>query len=743
MKGDGRRWPDPTPDCAIRALRLFSQSTMSGAPSNTLPPIAGPGAPASERLPDMVCIAFAVWTLCTHAVVALGGSLDRLIIVAGLAGAAVAIGLLWQRRRQVPTAIAACKEGPEFQAPATGARVVAGVAAAAALAAWAATGDLLLWWWCAVAFLGIAAVVVMRRAPEPLLQSVKSRRAEIFLWTLSLACIVGTLVVHRFDIDDAFYLNVAVAAADNPSRALFASDTLLRIPDLAIHNPAHRILTLELLNAAVSRLSGIPAIVCLHVLTAGFVALLIPLAQARLYRRLLPQPLAWTAAVFATTAILWCAGDTHRSFGNYAFVRAWQGKAIFLSVAMPLIYAYGVRYSATGSSRDWLRLAAAQIASVGLTSTAIWAAPLAGGLVLASQFRVGARGFVVFTRGIGACLYPLAVGLMLRGEIQDAIAVESPALAAGTWLSGSVSKILGNGYFEYAALGAVLLLVACVRGDRVRRFVIVVPLGALLTVANPYLEESVRSFVTGPSHWRSIWAIPFPILLGLLVASPLATGLWRGRIAAPALYVAALSFVLLLPNSTPLSAPGPDGSLRSRPWSLRGRFPHHVRFGWPGPKVDPVAYEYAQLLARTAPAGTRVVAPEDVVLWLGTIHDAPAPVADRALYMTVRTRQLGADEVKRRKRLNKYSAAPSLDPERLEAFREGLHEYEVGAILIRPVPGDGPLRALLRVEGFDLTQKGGLLDLWRLSARPAVAVPGRAGAPPAPTAPINLGDPAS
>jgi hypothetical protein len=107
------------------------------------------------------------------------------------------------------------------------------------------------------------------------------------------------------------------------------------------------------------------------------------------------------------------------------------------------------------------------------------------------------------------------------------------------------------------------------------------------------------------------------------------------------------------------------------------------------------------------------------------------------LYMTVRTRQLGADEVKRRKRLVKYSAAPSLNPERLEVFREGLRDYEVGAILIRPVPGDGPLRALLRDEGFELTQKGGLLDLWRLRAKPAAALPGR------PDAAIDASDPTS
>jgi hypothetical protein len=162
-----------------------------------------------------------------------------------------------------------------------------------------------------------------------------------------------------------------------------------------------------------------------------------------------------------------------------------------------------------------------------------------------------------------------------------------------------------------------------------------------------------------------------------------------------------------------------------------------VHFGWPGPKVDPVAYDYAVKLANAAPAGARVVGPESVVLWLGALHDAPVPVSDRALYMTARKRQLGADEVKRRKRLNKFSAAPNLNPEHLETFREGLREYGVRAILLRPIPGDGPLRALLRDEGFELARMGGLLDLWVSRAGPAVGGRGNNGGA------VDVGDPTS
>ena len=40
------------------------------------------------------------------------------------------------------------------------------------------------------------------------------RGREGALWALSLFCVGVALVSHRIDIDDAFYVNLAVAAAD-------------------------------------------------------------------------------------------------------------------------------------------------------------------------------------------------------------------------------------------------------------------------------------------------------------------------------------------------------------------------------------------------------------------------------------------------------------------------------------------------------------------------------------------------
>jgi hypothetical protein len=677
-------------------------------------------APPSECVPDAVCAAFALWTLCAHAVILAGGNLHHLLAAAGTSAGAAVLLFARLRRRFPPRPAAELCETNADPALAPGFRFAGFALGVSALAAYAMTRDVVVMWWSAVALLAAAGAVVLRTPPAQPRPDPPSRRGEAFLWSFGIACALFTLLVHRFDIDDAFYVNIAVAAADDPSRALYSVDTLLGIPGLPVHNPAQKVLTLELLNGAISRLTGLPALVCLHVVSAGFAALLIPLCQARFYRQLLPGSHAWIAAVLATTVVLLVAGDTHRSFGNYAFVRIWQGKAIFLTIALPLIYAYAIRFSASGAPGDWLRLFAVQVASVGLTATAIWAAPLAGGLALASRFRTDARGVTAFARGIGACLYPVAVGLAMRGSVSQVVKVAAESGAPGSWLSDSLAKILGTHYFELAALAAIFLLFACARSDAVRRFAIFVPLGALLTVANPYLEEWVRSSITGPSHWRVLWAIPFPMLLGLLIATPLsgeATGWARSlRVAAVALLL--LAFALCVPRSTPLSRPGAKISIPPLPWTERGRFPHYVRFGAPGVKVDPVAHRFAALLANAVPGDAHVVAPEGVSLWLGTLHHAPSPVSDRFLYMKARRRLLGNGEVRQRNTLTRFAAYPLLQPGGIRTFANGLRTYAIRAILIRPSAGDGALRQMLRAEGFRLRDRSTVLDLWVRPAPP-------------------------
>ncbi len=121
---------------------------------------------------------------------------------------------------------------------------------------------------------------------------------------------------------------------------------------------------------------------------------------------------------------------------------------------------------------------------------------------------------------------------------------------------------------------------------------------------------------------------------------------------------------------------------------------------------------FASLLAQAASSGEVVVAPERVALWLGTIHGAPRPLSDRFLYMKVRRRLLGDDEVARRNRLTRRAARPIIAPDQIRNFIDGLRAYGVRALLVRPVAGDEPLRRSLNQAGYRLREKSMVLDLW-------------------------------
>ena len=368
-----------------------------------------------------------------------------------------------------------------------------------------------------------------------------------------------TLVSHRPDVDDAFYMNAAVSTADAPGQALLSLDGMHGIAGLPLYLPVYRVHSFELLNGALSYLTGIPVIYCFHWLSAAAAALLAPLAWATLFRILTPRQ--WLASVATLALVLIAAGETHRWYGNFAFVRLWQGKAIFLTVVAPLLYAYALRFAARPNLRDWAMLAAAQIAAVGCTSSALWAAPVAAGTALCCAVRPSIRGLRTVVLGTLASAYVLGAAWMVRSNVVEIISMNvgvtraRRAALSGPALENALSVVLGDARLLIFAVGALLTAWVFAPPGLGRRFAVGAPLIMMLGLLNPYVAARVIANVTGPAFWRTMWALPVPILMTMVLAAPLYL---EGR-ARPAtrraLWVALLAaFALLIPQYSGLSA---------------------------------------------------------------------------------------------------------------------------------------------------------------------------------------------
>jgi hypothetical protein len=561
-------------------------------------------------------------------------------------------------------------------------------------------------WGAGVALLGAAgaSAYLTRSATSELPK--RSRALELALWGIAIACACIALVIHRPDIDDAFYVNVAVAAADEPGKPLLGGDTMLGVVGLPLHMPAHRVHSYELWNGALSYVTGIPAIYCFHLISAGLVALLLPLAHARLFRLLTPR--RWLEATAVLTVVLLATGETHRSYGNFSFVRIWQGKAVFLYFFMPLVYAYAIGFARQPTGRRWLLLCAAQIGALGCSAAAVWVAPAGTWMALVCALNPSRRGLVTFTWGALSSLYVLMIGWLLKGELQPLLEAELAEVAFGGRFSTALGQVFGDSWLLIVGIAAMLVTWACCNQDLTRRFAIVFPLAILLVPLNPYWDQWISGNLTGPAYWRAFWCLPAPILITLVLVSPLQLSgdrwlKWAGRGVSLALVA---TYAISIPAHSTLGSHNP-GMAGVGIWA-----------GVPGVKAPPTSYRWAALLSDSVPPGSIVLAPPAISVWIPTFHDRAHPLQARRMYLDRQIAPLGAENVKQRKNMTLFVAGENPWPSPRRAFGHGLANFNVAGVCLRNSAVAPTARAVLAGVGFRLEHHDETYEIWVRSERP-------------------------
>jgi hypothetical protein len=546
-----------------------------------------------------MCLLGALFTLCSHLVVGVGGNLFWLLLAFALACGASAFVA---RRLPAAPARPGAGDAPPPAAAERWPRVVGAVLALAAVC-WFAVGDTAVGLWIG----GILALGLGLLALEPVVAAQAPARelaSERALLGIALGCAAYALIAHRPEGSDALFANLAVAAEGRMDLPLLASDTLHGRDDLAIPNALYRLQSYELFVGAVAWMSSIPPLYVLHFVSTGVGALLVPLAHAELFRQLTPRH--WIVSVSMLVLVLILTGETERWYGNLAFLRIWQGDGLFLFVLVPLLYSYAMRYAEAPSRRGLVLLAAAQIAALGCSAHAAWVAPVvvAGGLL--SGAPLSAAGATRVARGLLPSLYGVCAWFALGAS--PGFAGTPRALELGARLDIGIAQVLGDDATALVCLAVALGAWTCCPAGLGRRFAVLVPLVALLTWLDPWLGEWLYRNIAGREVWRALWTLPVPVLVTLVLVAPLqvSASLPRGVGLAASAALCAV-FTLALPSHYG--------------FSTRNGVALHA----PGLKVPATSYQQARLLHEHA-AGLRVVAPADVSTWLPTFRNPAHPL---------------------------------------------------------------------------------------------------------------------
>ena len=193
-------------------------------------------------------------------------------------------------------------------------------------------------------------------------------------------CLFGalvTLVSHRIDADDSFCLPNAAYYVRTPTAPMGFE---VHFIDSGADEPLtsyHRCsLPFEYVQAMVARATGLDILTVYYIVAPALFGLLLPLVWFYLLSRFTKSG---HAAVFGALLICVCLllmGAQHRSFGNYAFNRMFQGKTVALAIGIPAFTALTIDYFRAGGIRTWLPLVALSTAMIGCSVASTILVPL-------------------------------------------------------------------------------------------------------------------------------------------------------------------------------------------------------------------------------------------------------------------------------------------------------------------------------------------------------------------------------
>lgn len=329
---------------------------------------------------------------------------------------------------------------------------------------------------------------------------------------LVLLCVVGSALVvsgHRPDGDDAYYAAMVLAPIEFP-------DVAMRAIEGNYWNSHYGMTSVPLLQAALASATGLPVLQFYYLWFPAVLAVFVVLAHYELLR-CWSRELALTASVLALVVLI-CWADTHRTHANFGFLRLFQGKAVLVSVFVPLLSAWAWQSGPRGEGPTG-RLALGVIAAMGFTPTGLVVPALLLSLVFVSQLLAApmrtAQMVLLVRRLASVGWYPGLIAVWVIWP-KDHAAVRELGVGARL-VSDSLVDNFGL-VFDLTPRSvlvlATLVLLPLAVSQRHRRVVACWVLLVVLVLFNPWSSQLFRAFADSMA-WRLWWALPLPAIAAL------------------------------------------------------------------------------------------------------------------------------------------------------------------------------------------------------------------------------------
>ncbi|KXK61014.1 hypothetical protein AWW66_15760 [Micromonospora rosaria] len=477
-----------------------------------------------RRITDAAVLAFALYTVLYHLAFPFGWapSLTFRIWLTGCALLAllrlVVAGLRERTARRPAATVPQDGTTVELTPPARrGPRwwwVLPAFGVGVAAAVTAGIGGTMPWWWPASLGL-VASVAVALLARRSWLVAGPDGEPAPTVWQtgyvllVSAGVAVSSLYMARNTPDDVFYLGKSVWVAERdsvPVRDFLFTEEVL--PGLSTQPP---ISSIEVFAGALGRFLGLHAADATWFVLLPVLAVLAVLALWRLVHRWAPRRpmLAFTVAV----GYLYLVAGSDAALGTFHLPRLYEGKGMFVSAAVPLMWVYLTDWLESRSRWKLFLIFALGVASAGLTSTAAIILPILVGAAAFAMLLVG-RWLPAVLAFAAAVAYPLG-----------SVVVSRLALGPVTEVGGETQFFDAEGTYRRTLLvgslgvigGLALWVAPLLMRHRTPRLLAA---GAAVTMSVLFVPGVLEFLadLTGIAAvlWRVPWILALPGLIGIL-----------------------------------------------------------------------------------------------------------------------------------------------------------------------------------------------------------------------------------
>ena len=398
--------------------------------------------------------------------------------------------------------------------------------------------ETMVWYFFAIAFAGLFLLTrLWKKTNATPGFGYRFHPSQGLLLILAVACAVTVLFVRRPNQDDIVYFHRALAQLSALGWPIFLRQTSVDM-DAAAFSPVHLATSHEMLMALLGHYFRVDPLYTYQVIGHVFTAFSLPFVLYWCARRFGLD--RWPAAIGALLGIAFLLVDRAgpAGFGNTAFGRMWQGKAIvwilFLPVALSLTYRF--LCGRNWSDMVWLFLLA--IAGVGLSNTALYLVPAVIGCSCLSFFGIqllDREGRENFRKQFRCYLllaiplaYPIAILALLKlNVIPKPIDIRAFGPEIIPWHQPLDFVVGRSADYTRDILIMVTVPLLIVRG-KCGLFLFFYICAVWLLCLNPFLAHLWMKNILAASYFRLVYLLPLPLLCAMLAAAAPRLADWPG-----------------------------------------------------------------------------------------------------------------------------------------------------------------------------------------------------------------------